>query len=77
MTTLANAIRDAASRLPGDEARLEAELLLAHALDRPRSWALGNATINRLLHTPQGLSLVGWNDAAHLDALAAADDTST
>ena len=38
MTTLAQAIRDAASRLAGDEARLEAELLLAHALDRPRSW---------------------------------------
>ncbi|WP_460453822.1 peptide chain release factor N(5)-glutamine methyltransferase [Arenimonas aestuarii] len=38
MTTLANAIREAASRLPGDEARLEAELLLAHALERPRSW---------------------------------------
>lgn len=38
MTTLANAIRDAAARLPGDEARLEAELLLAHALQRPRSW---------------------------------------
>ena len=28
MTTLANAIREAAARLPGDEARLEAELLL-------------------------------------------------
>lgn len=38
MTTLANAIREAAARLPGDEARLEAELLLAHALQRPRSW---------------------------------------
>ena len=38
MTTLANAIREAAARLPGDEARLEAELLLAHALERPRSW---------------------------------------
>lgn len=43
MTTLANAIRDAASRLPGDEARLEAELLLAHALDRPRSWFYAHA----------------------------------
>jgi len=38
VTTLANAIRDAAHRLTSDEARLEAELLLAHALDRPRSW---------------------------------------
>jgi release factor glutamine methyltransferase len=38
VTTLANAIRDAATRLTSDESRLEAELLLAHALDRPRSW---------------------------------------
>ncbi|MBP6597005.1 MAG: peptide chain release factor N(5)-glutamine methyltransferase, partial [Arenimonas sp.] len=43
VTTLANAIRDAASRLPGDEARLEAELLLAHALDKPRSWFYAHA----------------------------------
>ncbi len=46
------------------------------ALDRPRSWALGNASINRLLHTPQGLSLVGWNDTAHLAALREARDDS-
>ena len=31
-----------------------------------RSWQLGNATINRLLWTPQGFSLVGWNDDQHL-----------
>ena len=43
MTTLANAIRDAAARLPGEEARLEAELLLAHALQRPRSWFYAHA----------------------------------
>ncbi|PZO09704.1 MAG: peptide chain release factor N(5)-glutamine methyltransferase [Lysobacteraceae bacterium] len=36
-------MRNAASRLPGDEARLEAELLLAHALDRPRSWFYAHA----------------------------------
>lgn len=38
MTTVANALREGAARLPGDEARLEAELLLAHALGQPRSW---------------------------------------
>ena len=43
------------------------------ALDRPRSWLLGNASINRLLHTPQGLALVGWNDNAHLDGVSADD----
>lgn len=39
-------------------------------LDAPRSWVLGNAGINRLLCTPQGFTLVGWNDVAHLDGLA-------
>ena len=37
-------------------------------LQAPRSWELGNAVINRLLWSPQGLALVGWGDAAHLDA---------
>lgn len=37
------------------------------ALDAPRSWMLGNATVNRLLHSDQGFTLVGWNDAAHLN----------
>jgi len=35
-------------------------------LQAPRTWQLGNAAINRLLWTPQGLSLVGWSDIAHL-----------
>jgi len=40
-------------------------------LQAARSWALGNAAINRLLWSPQGLSLVGWGDEGHLseDAL--------
>ncbi len=33
----------------------------------PRDWSLGNASINRLLWTPQGLTLIGWSDTAHLD----------
>jgi probable phosphoglycerate mutase len=36
------------------------------SLQAPRSWTLGNATINRLLWTPQCLTLVGWGDDAHL-----------
>ena len=35
-------------------------------LQAPRTWHLGNAAINRLLWTPQGFSLVGWGDIAHL-----------
>ena len=36
-------------------------------LQAPRTWQLGNASINRLLHTGDGFSLVGWSDTAHLD----------
>jgi 2,3-bisphosphoglycerate-dependent phosphoglycerate mutase len=37
------------------------------AFDAPRTWPLGNASINRLLWSPQGLSLVGWSDTRHLE----------
>jgi probable phosphoglycerate mutase len=43
------------------------------ALDAPRSWQLGNATINRLLATNEGFTLVGWNDDHHLAGLGADD----
>jgi len=33
----------------------------------PRTWELGNAAINRLLWTPDGLTLVGWSDTRHLE----------
>ncbi|NUZ04860.1 histidine phosphatase family protein [Piscinibacter koreensis] len=39
-------------------------------LQAARSWQLGNAAINRLLHTAQGFTLVGWGDVQHLDAPA-------
>ena len=45
-------------------------------LQAPRTWALTNTAVNRLLWTPQGLSLVGWGDTSHLDALGK-DETST
>ncbi len=32
----------------------------------PRTWQLGNASINRLLYTGSGFMLVGWNDHGHL-----------
>ena len=43
------------------------------ALQSPRTWQLGNASINRLLYSAGGFTLVGWNDAMHLDAIAEAD----
>ena len=36
-------------------------------LQARRSWELGNASINRMLWTPEGLTIVGWADTSHLD----------
>lgn len=35
-------------------------------LQAPRTWQLSNAAINRLLWTPEALSLIGWADTRHL-----------
>jgi probable phosphoglycerate mutase len=37
-------------------------------LRAPRTWQLGNAGINRLLHTDEGFVLIGWGDVAHLES---------
>lgn len=42
-------------------------------LQAPRTWHLGNAAINRLLWTAEGLTLVGWGDVQHLEADPALD----
>ena len=42
-------------------------LATQQSVSAPRTWALGNAAINRLLWTPDGLTLVGWSDTRHLD----------
>jgi probable phosphoglycerate mutase len=36
-------------------------------IQAPRTWALGNTAINRLLWTPEGFTLVGWADTQHLE----------
>jgi 2,3-bisphosphoglycerate-dependent phosphoglycerate mutase len=36
-------------------------------LEAPRSWQIGNASINRLLWSDEGLSLLAWGDTRHLD----------
>jgi probable phosphoglycerate mutase len=51
-------------------------LATGQAIQAPRSWQLGNATINRLLWTPEGLSLVGWSDASHLESEPLLDESS-
>jgi len=45
-------------------------------LQAARTWQLGNTAVNRLLWSPEGLSLVGWSDTQHL-ADAALDEAST
>lgn len=35
-------------------------------LQAPRTWQLGNASINRVLFNGQHFSLVGWSDTSHL-----------
>jgi hypothetical protein len=42
--TLRQIVAEASARLGGIEARHEAELLLLHVLDRPRSWLFAHAT---------------------------------
>ncbi len=43
-------------------------------LQAPRTWQIDNATVSRLLWTGQGFSLVGWNDASHLEGMATPTD---
>lgn len=43
----------------------------------PRTWDLGNAAINRLLWTPDSLTVVGWSDTRHLDSVEVLDEQST
>lgn len=45
-------------------------------LQAPRTWQLTNTAVNRLLWTPEGLSLVGWGDTRHLETLGK-EETST
>lgn len=89
ITALGERVRDATQALAMRHAG-EQIVLVAHGgvldmmyriatrqpVDAERSWALANASINRLLWTPEGLSLVGWSDTSHLDA-AWRDETTT
>jgi 2,3-bisphosphoglycerate-dependent phosphoglycerate mutase len=44
------------------------------ALNAPRTWELPNTGVNRLLHTPEGFTLVGWGDTQHLADDVALDE---
>lgn len=69
------AVNELAARHPGEQVLMVAhggvlDMLyrLATRLDlqAPRSWELTNTAVNRLLWSPEGLSLVGWADTTHL-----------
>ncbi|MDI1257853.1 histidine phosphatase family protein [Aquabacterium sp.] len=45
-------------------------------LQAPRTWTIGNVSINRLLYSPEGFSLLGWADTRHLDDEVGLDETS-
>ena len=46
-------------------------------LEAPRSWKITNASVNRLLLSEEGFSLVGWADTRHLDDAAPVLDEAT
>lgn len=47
------------------------------ALNAPRTWQIGNTSINRLLWTDDGFTLVGWGDTQHLEQLNAVLDEAS
>lgn len=68
-------VTDLAAKHPGEQVLMVAhggvlDILYRAAtrleLQAPRSWELPNTAINRLLWTPEGLTLVGWADTLHL-----------
>ncbi len=82
-TRIAGTVARLAARHTGEQVVLVAHGGVLDALYRlatgqdirsPRTWHLGNAAINRLLWTPNGLTLVGWGDVGHLEAAAARDE---
>lgn len=78
-------VQELAARHPGEQIVVVAHGGVLDALYRvatgqdvnsPRTWELPNGAINRLLWTPQGLTLVGWSDTQHLDHAAADENTA-
>ena len=43
-------------------------------VDSPRTWLIANASINRVLWHPDGMSMVGWADVGHLSATETRDE---
>jgi probable phosphoglycerate mutase len=82
---ITSVVSQLAARHPGEQIVLVAHGGVMDVLYRaatrqeiqaPRTWDLGNAAINRLLWTPDGLSIVGWSDTHHLDDNEALDEAT-
>ena len=80
-----SAVHDIAQRHVGEHIVLVAHggvldmlyrLATGQDVQAPRTWELGNASINRLLWCDGELTLVGWGDVRHLDQ-AGLDESST
>lgn len=78
-------LHELAARHPGEQIVLVAHggvmdqlyrAATGQELQAPRTWQLTNTAVNRLLWTPQGLSLVGWADTTHLDDASLDEITS-
>ncbi|MEX1165349.1 MAG: histidine phosphatase family protein [Hydrogenophaga sp.] len=76
-TRVVTTVTELAARHPGEQILMVAhggvlDILYRAAtrldLQAPRSWELTNTAINRLLWSPEGLSLVGWADTQHLQS---------
>ena len=78
-------LEDLASRHPGELIVVVAHggvldtlyrLATGQEVNSPRTWQLPNGAINRLLWTPEGLTLVGWSDTQHLENEPTDENTS-
>jgi probable phosphoglycerate mutase len=76
LARVGQAVNDIAARHPDQQIVLVAHggvmdmlyrLATQQSVSAPRTWELGNTAINRLLWTPDALTLVGWSDTRHLD----------
>lgn len=85
MARVGRTVQDIAERHMGQQIALVAHggvldmlyrLATQQSVSAPRTWELGNTAINRLLWTPEALTLVGWADTRHLDD-AATDEFGT
>jgi len=45
-------------------------------LETPRTWKINNASINRLLYSPEGFSMLAWDDSRHVEDTTTLDEAA-